>query len=397
MPVLLSRILIIIAIIVVLLGAAALYLDLHLYLRPAPADLDQAVQEQLEAAKLPGAAIVMMKDNQFVLAKGYGYANLESQRLVTPDTLFQIASVSKLVTATTLMRLYEQGQFSLDDDINAYLPFPVRNPRFPDAPITFRMLLAHTSSIQDGPRYNSTYTIGQSEDPTVPLGDFLQSFFTPGGEYYNAKKNFTASAPGTQYEYSNISFGLVGYLVERIAGQPFDQVSRAEVLQPLGMTASTWMYREVDKNQWAMPYGYDMLRRRYTPLGAYSFASYPDGALKTSANEFARFLYPFVNEGKTPEGQTFLQPETVAEMLKTQYPQANSPHGIAWEVKEAKNQAQHSGMDDGMASIVVINPVKKVALIIFCNGGGEHYLRSTYGFLQFVKNIAQRVLKITQP
>jgi CubicO group peptidase (beta-lactamase class C family) len=374
---------------VLLIGAIALYLDLHLYLRPVPDDLDTAIQEQLEAAKLPGAVIAVIQDNQIVFAKGYGYANLEQKRPVTPDTIFQIASVSKLVTATTLMRLYEQGKFGLDDDINAYLPFSVRNPQYPETAITFRMLLAHTSSIADGPSYESTYTLGKSADSPLALGDYLRDYFTSGGMYYDAQNNFTADPPGAVYAYSNVGFGLVGYLAERIAGQPFDQLSRQEVFAPLGMTSSSWFYGDIDPSRWAMPYQYQIISRSYVPLGAYGFATYPDGALKTSANDFVRFLSPFINNGQTIDGNPYLKPETVAEMLRVQYPESGESNGLAWVVKPTT--AQHAGGDPGVSTLAALNLAKHRGLVIFTNSGGADtpgMLRSTFGFQQFVKKVA---------
>ena len=222
-------VLIVVAVLLIIFG---LVLDFQLYLKPIPADLDAAIEEQLKAAKLPGVSMVAIKDGQIVFAKGYGLANIEENRPVTPDTVFQIASVSKLVTATTLMRLHEQGKFGLNDDINAYLPFSVRNPAYPDTPITFRMLLAHTSSVADGPSYNETYTIGKSEDPELALGEYLSGYFTSGGDYFNAKKNFSKNAPGTVYDYSNVGFGLVGISRSESPASPLTRFARKKCSPP---------------------------------------------------------------------------------------------------------------------------------------------------------------------
>lgn len=372
-----------------LLGATALYLDLHLFLRPSPPDLDTAIREQLDAAKLPGAAVAVIQDDHVAFAKGYGFAELDEKRPVTPDTVFQIASVSKLVTATVLMRLFEQGSFRLDEDINHHLPFAVRNPNHPGTAITFRMLLAHTSSIADGPSYDKTYTIGQCEDSPLALGEYLQEYFTPGGRYCDPAGNFTAHRPGTRYEYSNIGFGLAGYLVERISGCPFDKVCRKEVFTPLGMTSSHWFHAGLDKSRWAVPYRYQVLRRSYRAVGAYSFATYPDGALKTSVNDFARFLIPFIHSGRSARGKPFLRSETIAEMLRVQYPDSGSNHGIAWDIHPAN--AQHTGSDPGISALAVISPAKRRGLIVFTNGGGTDTLgglRSTFGFQQFIKTVS---------
>lgn len=383
-------------VLVILLAGVAVYLDLHLYLRPVPHELDAAIQQQVQAAKLPGAAVAILKGNQVIFAQAYGFANIEEMRAATPDTLYQVASVSKLATATAVMRLYEQGSFQLDDDISQFLPFKVRNPRFPDRPITFRMLLAHTGSIDDGPAYAASYTLGRSEDPTEPLGEFLREYLTPNGRYYNPDKNFTQAEPGTKYAYSNVGFGLLGYLVERISGQPFDDYCTQEVFEPLGMPDTRWFNRDVDKSRMAMPYGYDMLRRTFAPLGYYGYPTYPDGMLKTSVNEFARFVYVFTNAGQAPDGTQFLRPESVQEMLRVQYPNSGEPVGFAWHMDADDHVYNHSGGDPGISSLAAISAEGRWGLIIFANGGGEQGLRSMLGFLALAKNLYPRVLEYVE-
>jgi len=361
----------------IILVAIAVYLELHLYLRPIPQDFDTAIRQQVEAAKFPGATVLVFKQGKVIFSKGYGFANVEEGRVATPDTLYQVASVSKLVTATAVMRLYEQGHFQLDDDINQYLPFEVRNPLFPDAPITFRMLLAHVGSIGDGPAYWNSYTLGQSEDPVEPLSEFLRDYFTPNARHYNSGGNFIDAKPGTEARYSNVGFGLLGDLVEHISGLPFEKYCRQEIFNPLGMPFSQWLYRDVDKSRMAMPYGYDALSKTFTPLGYYSFSNYPDGALKTSTSEFMRFVHLFINEGQTLSGKQFLRPETVQEMLRAQYPNVSEVPGLAWAI--VGNKHMHGGSDPGVDTVVYISQEDKWGVIMFANSGGTQAWRTELG------------------
>jgi CubicO group peptidase (beta-lactamase class C family) len=328
----------------------------------------------MEAAKIPGAAMVVIRDGQIESAEGYGIADVESGRKVTPDTLFTIASVSKTVTATALITLYEQGKFNLNDDINQYLPFELRNPNFPNTPITFRMLLTHTSSIHDSDIYNQYYTL--QEEPVLPdspiaLGDYLKDYLTHEGKLYSAKDNFLEDAPGTTYTYSNTGFGLVGLLVEQISGMPFDQYCKTAIFEPLGMGHSAWLFKNVDTEEMAIPYGYNDLLRQPKPYGFYGYPTYPDGALKTSVNEYARFLSIFINEGKTFEGGQFLKPETVKEMLTLQtYPGLEDKSiGLAWH--SGSKFYNHTGGDAGINTFAAFEPVSRTGAILFTNGGGE--------------------------
>jgi CubicO group peptidase (beta-lactamase class C family) len=144
----------------------------NLYSQNSSAYLDSFITAKMEQYHFPGLQAVIVKDDQIIWKGAYGYANIAQNRLVTDSTLFYIASVSKTVTATALMQLWEQGLFNLDDDVNDYLPFPVRNPNHPNVPITFRMLLTHTSGIMENNNVlNSSLTWG--EDSPIPLDTFL--------------------------------------------------------------------------------------------------------------------------------------------------------------------------------------------------------------------------------
>ncbi len=351
------------------------YTDLQLLYRPQPADFDAAVMQDLDAAKIPGAAMLVIRDGQVESSRGYGLADVESGRSVSPDTLFTIASTSKTVTATALMILHEQGKVNLDDDISDYLPFEVRNPTFNDTPITFRMLLSHTSSIVDSSAYDRFYTLKETPvlpDSPISLEDFIKDYFYTEGEWYDTEENFLKEAPGAAYSYSNMGYGLLGYLVERISGMPFDQFCKQEIFEPLGMDHTAWLFKDVDMSLMAIPYGYNDLLREPKPFGFYGYPTYPDGSLKTSVNEFARFLSVFVNEGRTFEGEQFLKPETVKEMLTLHnFPGIDSPAavGLAWH--SDGESYLHTGGDPGISTFVYFNPETDRAIIFFANGGGE--------------------------
>jgi len=131
-----------------------------------PDDLDTFIKEVMEKSHLPGLSACIVRNSNIIWSKGYGWADIENKISMTPDTVQNIASVSKTVTATAVMQLWEKGLFTLDDDVNGYLPFKAQNPRFPDVEITFRQLLTHRSSIKDGPAYEQSYAPG---DPQISL------------------------------------------------------------------------------------------------------------------------------------------------------------------------------------------------------------------------------------
>jgi CubicO group peptidase (beta-lactamase class C family) len=333
---------------------------------------DSTIIEAMKTSNVPGAAILIIADRQIKYTKGYGLADPENGRVVAPDTLFTIASISKIVTATALMTLYEQKKLALDDDINLYLPFQVRNSNFPDTPITFRMLLSHTSTLKDSEIFYDYYTLKKTPvlpDSPILLGDFLKDYLCTDGKLYNISDNFMKAKPGTTYAYSNIGFGLLGFLTECISGIQFNAYCRKNIFDPLGMSNTTWHFKDVDLDRMAIPYGYDNDLHQPIRYDFYSYPTYPDGALKTSVNEFARFLFVFINEGKTIDGKSFLRAETVKEMLTLhQFPgmEQGEAVGLAWHFDG--HVYWHNGVDPGISTLTYFNQDTGQGTIFFSNG-----------------------------
>lgn len=142
------------------------------------------------------------------------------------DTLYRIASISKMMTTLGLMRLVEDGKLDLDADVSGYLGFSLRNPHFPERAITLRHLLTHTSSLRDEAGYS------------FPAGTALREFVVPGSRLHDQGKMWaTKAGPGDYFTYCNLGWGIIGTLMERVTGERFDRLMQSLLLQPLGLTA----------------------------------------------------------------------------------------------------------------------------------------------------------------
>ncbi len=169
----------------------------------------------------PVAQVRVTFDRQHILIRdAKGYADVAVQRRITVDDPARIASVSKLVTTLGVMRLVEQGKLNLDDDVSKRLGWILRNPAFPDTPITLRMLLSHTSSLTDNAGYWN-----------VALGEDIRTLAN------DPKAWDSAHAPGTWFRYTNLNFPMVAGVMERASGERFDRLMQRLVLQPLGLHA----------------------------------------------------------------------------------------------------------------------------------------------------------------
>lgn len=237
------------------------------------------------------------------------------------QTLFRIASVSKLVTTLGLMRLLEDGKVALDADVSSYLGFPLRNPHFPQQAITLRMLLSHTSSLRDDAGY------------AFPSTSALRDVMTPAMWSPRA-------APGTFFTYCNLGFGIIGTVMERVTGEQFDRLMQRLILAPLGLhggynvaelapqdlvnVATLYRKRTVDTEVWNLqgPWIAQVDAGRPTPLPG--IASYvpgtnatpfsPTGGLRTSAHDLGVLMLMLMNDG-VHEGRRILGTATLSTMF----------------------------------------------------------------------------------
>lgn len=169
----------------------------------------------------PASVAVAFDAHRTRVVVAEGLADRASGRKVTADDPVRIASVSKLVTALGVMRLVDRGVLELDRDVSDYLGWRLRNPAFPDAPITLRRLLSHRSSLVDG-----------GELYIIPFGETLRERLT------DPRVWDAGHAPGSDwFHYANINFPVVASVIERASGERFDRLMAREVLRPLGLGA----------------------------------------------------------------------------------------------------------------------------------------------------------------
>lgn len=324
------------------------------------AELNAKMQEQLEKHKLTSLAYAVVKNGQLLYSNALGYADESTRRAATDTTRYLIASVSKTITAVALMQLVEQNRIALDDDINGQLPFSVRNPDFPDVPITYRMLLTHTSSISDD--YQNTldlYCYGS--DCAKTLDQFFKDVFLPGGAYNDAD-NFSRERPGTKEDYSNLASALVGYLVERISQTPFDGYCRDHIFIPLGMHKTEWRLANSPVAELAVPYSKDLTQS--SPH--YTFPDYPNGGLRTTVRDLSVFLRAIIQNG-TYNSIPILSQASTTEMKTLQNGSTEQCLSFYYETINAKKYLGHSGGEMGVTTEMYFDPQTNIGVIVFNN------------------------------
>ena len=343
--------------------------------------LDISINNYIKENNIPGLLACVVRGDKVEWLNSYGLANIENKAEMKSDAIINIASISKLFTATAIMQLWENDKINLDADIDTYLPFSIRNPKFPDVPITVKQLLTHTSSIIDGSALWESYSCG---DPTISLKYWITNYFKPDGEFYNEKENFSENKPGSTDWYSNVGYGLLGYIVERVTGQPFNEYCNENIFKPLEMDNSGWLISEIDTTNCITPYVYmsDDLRddmannfnhlfpgerdfRKFTNIATclYSCSNYPDGYVRTSIIELSHFLIACMNNGEY-QSKKILGRQTLELMLSPQT-EINKNQGLGWH--KEKIFWGHNGSDPGVQSELFFNPETKIGIIIIQN------------------------------
>jgi len=340
-------------------------------------DFEEFIQDEMNIQNIPAMSILIFKENNILFEKYLGKSNINTNTALTDNDLFLLASVSKMVTATALLQLYDDGLFSLDDNINDYLSFDVNIPNY-STNITFRMLLTHTSGIADGNALDNQYYYG--EDPQISLAFFLENYLIIGGNFYNASENFHDFEPGTQHEYSNEGNALIGLLVEQISGMNFNSYCKQNIFNPLNMSNTFWRLDEISQT---IVTPYDYTNAQFEAIQHYTFTDYPNGGLRSTVKDLHKFLNAFVQGGLSNNYQ-LLDASTVNSMTTLQIPSLDSEMGLHLFLIDTGNGLWgHDGGEQGVATIMAFNPVTKVGAIILTNQGEvelEEILTETYKF-----------------
>jgi CubicO group peptidase (beta-lactamase class C family) len=318
--------------------------------------LDGLVPVALRRGDVAGAVVVVVKDGQVLLQKGYGYADMTTGRPVDPQTtLFRPGSVSKLFTWTAVMQLVEQARIDLDRDINTYLDFTI--PPFEGKPITLRHLMTHTAGFQDSLKD----LLVTDSAKAVPLATYVQRQL-PARVF----------APGEVPSYSNYGTALAGYIVQRVAGQPFEAYMQAHVLAPLGMRHTSFAYPVPTALAGQLSNGYELASEPPRPFEIFPA---PAGNAVATGADMARFMIAHLQDGQV-DGQRILQPATARLMHDTALtvinPQLNRMLLGFFEFnRNGRRIIGHEGATRLFMSLLNLWPDDRVGLFVSFNSVGR--------------------------
>lgn len=338
---------------------------------PDPIDMNQVLEDFIAAnPNVPSVSMAAVKDGEIFYSYGTGFYDDEGTRTPDENTLYVTSSMAKLVVAVAIMQQVEQGMLDIDDDVSNYIGFQVRNPNFPASVITTRMLMQHAASLANpvfGEAVDAIF-FGYEPDSIIQLHPLIEDIITPGSAVY-METIWMNVAPGTLHKNSNYGITMLGYLVEQLSGQHFNDYTKTNIFEPLGMDASSYYYPDLNPDNIAAIYSSttgDLL----TP---FSYWFYPAGMLYTSRGDWPKFMMAILNGGSF-NGNQILQSSSVNAMLDTMEPANNqlaynSNIGLVW--REAPVNAGWIGHTGAgwVTHITEINPEKNMGYVVFTNEG----------------------------
>lgn len=315
---------------------------------PAYADkVDDYVRAQLQERHIPGAAVAVIKNGQIVKAAGYGLASVEFNVPATEETVFEIGSISKQITAAAIMLLVEEGKVSLDERISRYLPGT------PEAwkNVTVRHLLTHTSGIK-----SYTGLSGYELSKRLKRDDFIKALGVHPLEF----------EPGASWKYSNSGYNLLGFIIEAVSGKSYWDFMRERVFKPLGMNSTADRDPKYIIRNRATGYEWQagaLVGRDYDLTDVFSA-----GAIVSTVLDLAKW-------DAALRGDSFLKKESKAQIWTpvTLNDGKPYPYGLGWNVTEFRNHRliSHGGQTAGFAANISRYVDDQLSVIVLTNLGDQ--------------------------
>ncbi|MEM8712035.1 MAG: serine hydrolase domain-containing protein [Planctomycetota bacterium] len=336
------------------------------------AEIDRIVEREMDSNHLPGVAVVIVRQGETIHRRGYGFADLSTQRPVDPDrTLFRIGSVSKALTCLAVTRVVQDGRLGMFDDVSEYFGGIVNKPGFQE-PVTVWNLMTHTSGFDQVGGLDR-----QVQQFELPLEE--RKRLRPDlGTYLGRGKVRRVSPAGCYFRYDTFATALAGHVLEKVTELPYAEAMRQELFARVGMNDS---FVEVGPDRFGdLAVGYGWLGDGYGVAPYEVYATTPASSIDATPADMGRLLEALTGEGKSSRGRLFSS-EVTAEVLAPQFrphPRfSGATHGL-WEGAwvgdyggPAVRTVWHGGTNLGFWTLFSVIPSKGVGVLVVANRDPE--------------------------
>lgn len=332
----------------------------------------EAFERILQSYDTMGASIALVKNGRIIDTFQYGRANRQDNIPVDSDTYFRLASVTKMVSAVGILQLVEQGVLELDSDLGDYFEFSIRNPFYPDTPVTLRQIMSHTAALSDDYHYSR-----------ATKGDITSLQHVLDGNY--TSYNYLRREPGTVTAYSNFGGGMLGSILEQVTGDTIDEYMNYRVFGPIGIAGG---YHTP-----CLPYGAKIARvynvestgmtldpmsmtDEHFDADPYYAYVHTAGSLCMTAEGLAKIVIALAGDGSV-DGVSILRPETV-RMMRTRQASigsvtCDSERGLNLNIitdtlVKGRTLYGHQGKAYGMICAAYFDPTDQTGVVLLTNG-----------------------------
>jgi len=334
-------------------------------------EMKARVNEILNRRPAVGLAVGVVRHGSLEFFSGHGLADIASHTLITEDTVFRIASITKTFTAIAVMQLWEQGLIDLDAPANDYLrAYKLMPARASFRPATVRHLLTHTAGIPEVVYASDLFHPGwgpfgaRPAIPSVKVGEPMPSL----AEYYHGGLRLVVE-PGSAFAYSNHGFATLGQIIEDVSGMPLERYLREHIFDPLGMADSDLVRSDLIASRLATGYVLGPSGARAVPDREWVGAG--GGGIYSTPRDMARYVAALLGGGANEHGRV-LKPSTMAVMFEPHYqPDPRVPGvGLAFVRSDVGGHlaVEHEGILPGFNSEILVAPDDGVGVMAFTNG-----------------------------
>lgn len=347
------------------------------------AEAEAELKSIMKKLEVVGLSVAVVKKGELIYSNSFGLKDIEKNTLLENRDIFRIASISKSFSATSILQFVDAGKVSLDDDFSNLVGFKVRNPKYPNTVITLKMVMSHTSSINDSEGYFNLDAINPEKN-------------------VNWTKCYNNYEPGKGYRYCNLNYNMVGAVIEKLSGERFDQYVKHHILDRLGLYGG-YCVDSLDASRFATLYEYDAAARKFNaaPLAyaprsedirnyimGYSTPIFsPTGGMKISATDLAKYMTMHMNLGKYKGGRIISKKS--AKIMQTKVSDEEG-YGLAIlttaDMIPGKVMKGHTGSAYGLYSAMFFQPDEKFGIVVITNGCNPTYTRGFNDVLRATVN-----------
>lgn len=327
--------------------------------KPSPAaKFDKDVSAIVKDMDIVGLTTTVVSGNKVIFTKAYGVKNIETQEPMTTDTYFKIGYCGRVLVPIAIFQCYDSGLINLKDDVSKYLGFELRNPEYPDTPITISHLLRQTSSLMEAKEWKT-------------IADLKNS---------NMEGLWNDAKPGAKYKKCNKGFMILAAIVEKVSGMSFDQYAKTYILDPLQIDASYVAGNYKDKRAASYSYKDGEYVKSKTIYKNPNMEGYVPGEttnqlgvtsnLTINSDGMAKIVMTLMNGGECPMMKVRLYSEAASAKFLDPNKAQTRCAGISVTAKDVPNTIIYysTAGSSGTSSIFAFDPVSKVGFFAVCNG-----------------------------